>query len=625
MEALEARAIELPQDASALLVTGPAASGKTGLLVRHAAELLALGVSVEDILIVSASVDAAEEFRRRLLDAGASSEEITITTPLELACDILSDERAMAATGRVPRLLGQFETSLLFEDLKMLGGDQKRNREIVKFLLREWTELGEDKERFIISSEELNLHEGLKERLKLREGMLAHELANTAVHFLRSDEGTLAAWRASYVLVDDAQNMCLASQVLADMLASVQIVLAGDPLGSCEVLDPYPFPDGLQAFAERHEESVRVELNETGLADAIREAVCAFSSEAFASVDDALPSEAQAHGEVFLRAAATPDEERAALVRELSSLPEDEVPRAIVVVPHSADAVRLKMLLDQCDVPSAVCGREGAFVSVKDLSSEAAQLSYALLRLACDPLDGVAWRTWFSQDDVVHGSGLWRELEEVSKALDIHAASALLDLDACGELPNGIEMPHRERILVLRDEALDACDRIAGLRGTALVEALAKIVGVEAFQLDFVLRSRSGDASCEELVESLYRRITFGEPVVAPVLRIGTPASLAGLRARRAYVTTVLDGCYPTQRALDATDTVDHRRYYLARDERVFYTALTRGDSLLEISWPLEEDLECAVRAGMGISRVFGTSQGRRARLAPSRFISKLH
>ena len=120
--------------AGAVTVRGGFAAGKTFALVFAAAELVRSGVPAEDILFAVARRSQAAYARHALVGLGADG--VAVKSVLEVACDVLGTEEAIACTGRRPRIVLDFEEAALEEDLKTLGTQPRRLRELSKFLFR---------------------------------------------------------------------------------------------------------------------------------------------------------------------------------------------------------------------------------------------------------------------------------------------------------------------------------------------------------------------------------------------------------------------------------------------------------------------------------------------------------
>lgn len=625
-------------DAAFVAITGAPATGKTQTLVDRVAFLIAQGVAPCDILVCAASSIAAAQLRERM-DTAAGG--IEVTTPWEMCVRILSTKRAIASTGRTPRVLADFEMLMLMKDMEMLGGDRKRDKEIVKYLLREWTELGEDKPRFLMTLEESNLNDGMKERLALRGGVLKHELANIAVRYLRDDIEACSAASVPYVLVDDYQNLCLASQILVEMLAETQIIVAGNSSQCCEVLDPYPYREGFDKFFERHEGQglERYELKGTYLSVSVATAVSCFldSSESLSGQATALaglgtesdiPADLVTHvesGLFALRPSDSPASEVAELVSEITDLDQAACKDTLVVVPDARCGRLLEAELSCAGMPSCfLMTGQPAWGRVSDDVSNGLFRAYTLLNLAANPSDGVAWRAWFGYGDSLLNCGAWRELEGFAAQNSLALVDALQRIFLEDEKSLLAQVPH----MALHANAYaQACEAIVEMRSVGMSEIprkLAQLSGVDEVAIEVAFMSESAASTVQEVFEKAQRKLMLPEFPECVGIRIATPSAASGLTASRAYVVRAVDGLYPGFAAINPDDTVNHRRAFMATDERAFFVALTRGTQDLFVSYPKREALEHATKSHMRVARISACGNERMATLAPSRFIAAL-
>lgn len=170
--------------AGAVAVHGGFATGKTYALAFAAAELVRSGVPAEDILFAVARQSQAAYVRRVL--AGLGADDVMVKGVLEVACDVLGNEQATAFTGRRPRIVLDFEEAALEEDLKTLGTQPRRLRELSKFLFRGLVDLDDRDPNWLISVEEMDTLELVRASMSEQGAMLACEAANLACGYLES-------------------------------------------------------------------------------------------------------------------------------------------------------------------------------------------------------------------------------------------------------------------------------------------------------------------------------------------------------------------------------------------------------------------------------------------------------
>jgi DNA helicase II / ATP-dependent DNA helicase PcrA len=609
-------------------ITGAAGTGKTEALVLRVKTLIERGEDPANLLVLVATPSAVFEMRRRLRSAGVPyAQSLPITTPWDLSMEILSSPAARETTGRVPRVLSDYETRILHEDLKQLGGDQHRNKEIVKFLYREWSELGDKRSQFIISSEEANLHEGLKSRLIARGGVSKHELSNIAASYIADDNAALQQFQKRYVLVDDYQDLNRASQVLAGLLCSTQLVVAGNADQSCEVLDPYPYPRGLDEFSQEHASDDLAEfLVQDSRHPLELTAVCDWFCKKSQSLTG-LPSRDGASGRsaVFaIRQLHDPSEETAFVARRVAAIlagaPGTEASDIAIVVPNALWGLRMEEALCETGIPCELALRtESRFKNQAGRNEEDVQLVFALINLASDPEDGVVWRTICGHGDSLYRSGEWTAFESWISNEGCGVRQGLGLLASCCEEP----FANANKLVVRYREAMEILDGIKDEAGRRLALFFENKGFLSAALFEACFGPLDDDCDCARLHlrahRSLFCPLFSGENRV----RIGLPVAFPSLSAKHVLLTGAVDGFYPSARALSSTETIDHKKLYLAQDEREFYVALSRAEEDLLVTWFEHESVEAAEMSGMKVRRIRAERGGGRiATLSLSGFIS---
>lgn len=88
------------------------------------------------------------------------------------------------------------------------------------------------------------MHTLLKDNLALTRSIVEPEAGNLAVNYLRGHAGAVAAHSFAHVLVDDYQRISKASQLLAGLMATETLTIAGDRTVCVQVYDSYPYAAG---------------------------------------------------------------------------------------------------------------------------------------------------------------------------------------------------------------------------------------------------------------------------------------------------------------------------------------------------------------------------------------------
>lgn len=247
----------------AIQVVGGPGTGKTQAIVQRAARLLAAGTRPDDVLVLAATRSAVDALRARVAACGVvGADAVEVCTPAQFFEQVLSCPEARAFTGRTPRLLADFEERILMEDMKTCGLKTKRMREMLKFFFKQWTELGDEREGFLVEDDEHLVHDAIMRHLRLRGAMLPVELGNLAVKFLRDCPDVPAACRRAHVLADDVQDYSKATQLALDLIARESLMVCGNVNEQVETAEAYPCPEGFAAFAETHEGAEVVTLTQ---------------------------------------------------------------------------------------------------------------------------------------------------------------------------------------------------------------------------------------------------------------------------------------------------------------------------------------------------------------------------
>jgi len=117
------------------VLAGPG-TGKTYALMRRVARLLRDGVPPERILICTFTRTAAKDLQNELkkLDVDGA-ERVRAGTLHSLCFSLLSKEKALESTGRVPRSLMNFEERFLLEDIQNenFGGIREKRKRLKAF------------------------------------------------------------------------------------------------------------------------------------------------------------------------------------------------------------------------------------------------------------------------------------------------------------------------------------------------------------------------------------------------------------------------------------------------------------------------------------------------------------
>ena len=594
--ASEAQARAACSGARRVVVQGAPGSGKSTALALRVAHLLQAGAASSDVLVVVPSRSAAAPMRGLLrAAAGQAGDAVEVRTIHEVAARILDTPQARELIGREPRLLAPFEQAFLEEDLKTLGIAPRRLREMLKFLERGITELREGDPEFIVMVEERMAINALRDHLTQRRAMLACEFSAFALR-VANELGSAGLARA-HVVADDWTSLGLASQRLCEALALQTLTTSGyaeDPGVACE---PYPHRDGLAALGEHAENDVeQIMLPARSASSRTQRNVCwEFPGDELDGIADLVAKRV----------------ERGARRCDIAVLAPNRPWGRNMAAELRERGLGVQELLGA----TQLTGDPRSAQSCVDLRA------MALLMLAADPRDVLAWRSWVGFGDRLLCSAAW-------KCLRAYCAEHGLDLiDTLLDLPQ-VEYPPfvgGERLGASVREGLAALEQVRGLAGQALLDAIAKALGARpsrlADMLDPIsekqdaaaLASRARELACDPAFDD--------DP---SLVRVGTYAAFAGTQARVAVMGGLVDGFTPDRTCFDTRLDQDKLRRNLDRQRLVFERAAALASEELIYSRFKQEWLFDAEPAGMQVDRISADPRGRLATIKRSTYLREL-
>lgn len=548
--------------AGAVAVHGGFATGKTYALAFAAAELVRSGVPAEDILFVVARRSQVAYVRRVL--AGLGADDVMVKGILEVACDVLGNEQATAFTGRRPRIVLDFEEAALEEDLKTLGTQPRRLRELSKFLFRGLVDLDDRDPNWLISVEEMDTLELVRASMSEQGAMLACEAANLACGYLESGSGVQAP-RKRYVLADGYSSMTKASQRLLDLLANDCLVASGSVDDPGAGNERHPFSQGLDGLVDsRGGETVVIDLGDVPVsAPQLANVVWPTSADEISGVAAWIATRAEEGASAADYAA---------------------------VVPNQVWGRRLVRALEERGVACArVAAGEPFRGDPRNANRNAAQKELCLKEIALDKTDVLAWRCWCGFDNALLASQAWKELRAWANECGLGLADALLGLARVSDARADLPFPAAAHL---------AARVRSGLEGAKEFEGIVSAQDVAQ------TRAQALDPSlCHVL----------GSGVI-----VATEDVLCGTHVDNMVVCGLVDGFFPGHDCFNDRMPPDILARNLARGRIVFKRLLSSGSKTCVLSHFDHEWLLDAEPARMEIKRITARPQGRLAAIWPS-------
>ena len=604
--------LELAPTPTAVLIEGGVGCGKTAALITRVATLLEDGAAPEDMLVLTATPDAARVLAARLIEVvGERGGAVEVTCTRDVALGMLASEEGRAFSGRAGRLVTPVELGFIMEDMKVSGLKQRRLREMLKFFYRSWTELADDDPDWLLPGEEADVHTLLKENLVFMRAVIEPEAANLAARYLREHDEARAAHSYAHVLMDDYACASRASQTLANLVATCSITVAGDAETCIETYDSYPYAAGIDEFLATHPDAACEHLD--------------------ADAPDAV--------ERVALASDTPEAEFEQVARTVAEAVAAGTParQIVVAVPNSVWSRNIATALHARGVPTeALAISQPLRGDVRDNARCTPARIATALNLVANPDDTAAWRCWCGFGDYLVNSAAFARLRTCAKERSIGLVDALemLSENDCEHVVGA------QRVATAYKDGRALIEQVRGLRGTALLDELTRIVtdGAES-QAPAVLRElclEHGNAA-DENPESLYdadaaamaRRMA--ERLLAPTLEVADAVAVVpydfacGFSPDLLIVAGFVNGFIPSRDYFDATVTPPERQEKMrAVDERRVRALTGKAGRAVALSYFTSTDLESAGKLKLKISRIRLKNGIRTCTIEPSLFLEQI-
>lgn len=621
----------VPADAPRVLVRGCANSGKTRAALDRVTALVECDADPREVLLVVASATAAVDARAALVARGAWGAQVRVVTAPEVELGLLADPAAYALTGRRPRVLTEFEWQMVMEDMRAESIPTKNLKGMIGFFQRSWTELADDDmESFIIDPRERMALDALKGYLGAYEAMLASEVANLAVNYLRACPDAGRACGARHVVLDGYQSLSRASQMLFELLEPATLWAFADPCDAARGADPFPYLKGVAEFEERNPGCTVVDLPAPQGDDA---AAAAWTLAETGYVEALSPGLVESRGRAAIKetygagrapspqpgvqtlVAKTPAQELAAVAQRVADLLEQSVAPAqvLVCVPNGNWMRGVAKHLEKRGVACQTLGaRQPVGGDLRNLESCGTARMYTALALLADPTDPLAWRLWCGFGDYVGRSTVFKQLVPAAREAGVSLDRALAML-ARDELDPALG---KSVVGTVYAQGQEMVGTLQGLCGRALLRELAAGLGLDGVPAVF---ARACDAAGEqagaaELFAAAQRL------VLAPALagdeagvRVVDYSRATGIKTEHAVVAGCMNGWLPAHAYFDAAEAFYTERQRMDREGRhVMYNLAGRASRDVLFTSFTTCDLELAERLKLKGYRVSMTPDGDR-------------
>lgn len=630
------------QNTNTTLVTGKVGCGKTQYLCNRVKQLHHNAAN-ESILVLCATPQAAVRFSERLVQLGIeAADSIRVTTPRALALEILGAPESRALTGRDPRILLNYEENFLLEDMKTSGLRPKRLREMLKFFYRSWTELADDDPEWLLKGEETAIHDLLKANLAFTRSLLEPEVSNFAVHCLRELDDVRTTWSFDHVLVDDYELITRASQMMAGLVATQSLTVAGDVDSCVTAYESYPYAEGLNEFAATYPECAQVHLDICH--------ACAASVQAAQNLLVADPSLSgqtitadpnAVAGEAVILAENTPQDEFDTLVTHVRTLIEGgtDTGTIAIAVPNHSWARNIAGALTKADIAAEILpDKQPIHGDIRENDKCIPARVMTALKLVADPTSAIAWRCWCGFGDYLVHSSSFTALRELAEARSLslvetlqlvsEAFAAGTEKDLLGESVVGMK-----GTVAAYQAGLELLDSLQGLSGRELLEAITVAIAGEDINAGKTIPG-AVVALCQPDVAptdacALVTRVehnaffpTLSQPDAVAIV----PYHLvAGMTPSALIISGFVNGFIPVAAYFDGAEmALDKQLQEHTKDTRLVYQLVGKAAHQLVVSYFTASDLESASILKLKIERIRLRNGKSVCTLSPSIFLEEI-
>lgn len=606
------------------VVAGPGA-GKSFAMKRRVARLLEEKVAPKAILPVTFTRVAAEDLHRELIGMGVEGcDQLRATTLHSLALRTLMRNHVLAATGRTPRPLNDFEIKPLEADLFHHGG-LKEVRKKLRAYESAWARLQHDDPGFAQSAEDIAFAADLIEWMRFHEAMLIGEVIPLFHNYLR--DNPVAPERAEYahILVDEYQDLNKAEQSTIKLLSDhAEVCIVGDDDQSIYSFK-HAHPEGIREWIETNAGAADLTLSECRRCPT---RVVAMANSLIAHNQlrpeprQLIPRKENGEGNVEIVQYATLDHEVQGVVAIICGLINSGIPAGDILVLAQRGVIGTPIFeqLLEAEVPVR------SYYAEAELDKEEAQIRFALLKLFVNREDRVAlrWLLGLNSDN-------WRSpsYKKIRNRSNETGASPWQILDNLAE--GAVSIPHTSQLVEQfkkireRLNMLEECENLS-----SIVDELFPANNTDTLQLRdlalHVLQELEHEDRREFLSELVSAIATPDIPSEVEDVRIMSLHKSKGLSAPVTIVAGCVEGLLPMRP--DPSLPPKAKAAYIEEQRRLFYVGISRVKAAPSNDQPgtliltYSKNIPLATAMGAGISPA-GSQYGN-ATLNASRFLSEL-
>lgn len=561
------------------VMAGPG-TGKSFAMKRRVARLLEEGVEPSSILAVTFTRVAAEDLHRELLGMGVPGcEALNGVTLHSLGMRILMRNHALAATGRTPRPLNDFETKPLEADLAGAHGGVRELRKKIKAFEAAWARLQHEQPGYAPNAADIAFQHDLHSWLIFHRAMLIGEIIPQLYSYLNGNPLAPERTEFRHILVDEFQDLNRAEQgVVALMSGVADVCIVGDD------------DQSIYSFKHAHPEGIRAWLAENANADDLTLGECRRCPTRVVEMANALiahnvqrpipraltPIAANGLGDVRILQYATLSDEVAGVANLIADMVANDVPPGdiLVLAQRGVIGTPIYEALHGRDVPVR------SYYAEAELDDQHAQERFAFLKLFVNREDRVALRWLLGLRSNNWLSGGYRRLRAHSEAHGISPWQALSAMaDGNLQIAHTGALVARFRVIRAELDRLGVIHENGGMAEVANDLFAEHDDGVRELRaLSVELLQAIPEISPDEFLSEISDAITKPEiPTEIQDVRIMSLHKSKGLSSPITIIAGCIEGLLPKQPAddLSAAETLAE----IEEQRRLFYVGVSRVKS----------------------------------------------
>lgn len=572
------------------IMAGPG-TGKTTSLMNHLKDLLGKGTDPKRILLVTFTRTAAADLAEALRKTGVSgTNQIEKGTLHSFCLKVLHDAHFFLQVDREPRILLDYETRFVLEDLRiLLCADLKacnlhRIRDLERLLKAFealWAREQSQEPEWASDGIELRFETKLRDWLRFHQAMLLSEIVPETLTYLRENPLSDVRSRFAHILVDEYQDLNRAEQSLIDILSNNSgLVVAGDQDQSIYEHFRFAHPEGIAEFSSTHSDTREITLDKCRRCptNIVEMANALINHNRLRQSRRLVPDPSIHTGEVIIVQWESMEDEAEGLARFIRDRNFD-LGQVLVLCPRRQFGYAIRDALVCLGCQAASFFQEEVFDGTpRQLDRSQSQQAFTLLCLFANNRDRVALRCWLGFGHNELYAVEYRRLRDYCYHNSIHPFDALEQV-VCGGLSLTDIRGITERYRILRDYLND-------FSGKPLSQVFVDIFPKNedwAHPFHEMVDNIDDSMSPGDLVARLYSQITQPElPQNVPYVRVMSLHKAKGLTADHVIVSGFIEGLIPAHPKDSMTDY--ERERYQEEQRRLFYVAITRARRTLVLS-----------------------------------------